>query len=1124
MNFTAAPDETLKSDLIDQVVGIAQDRLKKDGGTAIGADEAEAFIRQFYAFVPPGDIQNRDPAELYGAAVAFWKFGRRRPSAGPKIRVYNPRFEEHGWQSVHTVVEIINDDMPFLVDSVTSELNRQGFTVHLVIHPIVYLKRGKDGQMAGFAKNGKPQKGLVAESFMHIEIDEQTAKSTLREIAAGVESVLADVRAAVEDWRRMRTKALDVVGALAKSAPKLPDEDIKEGLEFLKWLAEDHFTFLGYREYKVVERKGDAHMTVIEGSGLGILRDPEIHVFEGVRDLGKLPEEVRNFLQQPRLLIINKANMRSTVHRAVHLDAVGVKLFDKSGAVAGERLFVGLFTSSVYSRSPRFIPLLRLKLERTLKRAQLARNSHAAKALSHILETFPRDELFQITDDDLFRIGRGILHLQERQRVALFVRHDAFQRFVSCLVYAPRERYDTDMRKRFEVILSKAFNGPIAAFYTQIADDSVLARVHFIVKTTPGEVPPYETSEIEARLVEAGRGWSENLRDDLIDHKGEETGLKLLRRYGDAFPTSYREATDRRNVLIDIDKIEGVLGTGTLGLNMYKSLESEDHEIRFKIYNRGGPVPLSDVLPMLENMGLRVVDEAPQDVRPAGTDPVWIHDFGMARRDGGPVDVGEVRELFHDSFARVWNGEIENDGFNGLTVDAALTWREIVVLRAYAKYLRQTGVPFSRTYLEETLTGNAELTALIVELFKGRFDPETAKAADKAVEDVRARLEARLEGVANLDQDRIIRHFVNLVMSTLRTNFYQTTGDGGPKPYLSFKFDSKKIEELPLPRPIVEIWVYSPRVEGVHLRFGKVARGGLRWSDRREDFRTEVLGLVKAQTVKNAVIVPVGSKGGFVVKRLPSDGGRAALQAEGIECYKTFIRGMLDLTENLQGADVIPPPDVVRYDDDDPYLVVAADKGTASFSDIANEVSAEYGFWLGDAFASGGSAGYDHKVMGITARGAWEAVKRHFREMNKDIQNEDFTVIGIGDMGGDVFGNGMLLSPHIKLIGAFNHMHIFVDPDPNPKKSVAERKRLFDTPGTSWADYAAALISKGGGVFERNSARVHGSAFFSYNLEGSGARFERCTFTDNVMESGTGSVYHQGVPLTLVGSTFSGNT
>ncbi len=1059
--------EQLKADLIEKCRQRIHERLEPKRAAVV-----ERFLQRFYANVPPDDIVGESPDNLYGAALAMFGFAQQRGPDQAKVRVYNPRLEEHGWKSSHTIVEVMNDDMPFLVDSVTAELNDADAEVHLVIHPIIEVERDKTGKLTRLHEADSVPDGALKESVMHVQISEQPSER-LEKIGQGLERVLCDVRAAVDDWRQMRGRCLEIVKKLEKSPPPLPADEVDEGVAFLKWLAEDHFTFLGYRSYIYTGKDTNAVIEVTPDSGMGVLRDEDVLVFDGLRSLGKQPAEVRHFLRQPQLLRLTKANRRATVHRPVLLDTIAVKIFDKKGAVTGEHLFAGLFTSVTYSRSPRDIPLLRHKVEETMARAGFESSSHDGKALMHILDSFPRDELFQTSQDELFTTAMGVLHLQERQRVALFARRDPFERFISCLVYVPRDRYDTHLRQRFQDILADAFDGEISSFTAQLSE-AVLARLHIIVATTPGQIPDVDLLALEELLVDAARSWMDRLEEALIEDRGEEQGIRSLRRFAKAFPAGYQENFNEHLAVFDVTRIEETMESGRLGMNLYRRIEAAEHEVQFKIYVDGKPIHLSDILPMLENMGFKVIGEVPYDVWPTGRNtPVWIHDFEMVTEDGLPIDLGRVKDVFHEAFERVWQVDMENDGFNKLVVRAGLTARQVTILRGYCKYLRQARIPFSQAYMEETLKSNIEITRRLVDLFVARFDPANQTDKGKAAMTLTVEIEECLEQVSNLDEDRIIRRFLNVIQSTLRTNFFQNGEDGQPKSYISFKLDSGGIDELPLPRPFREIFVYSPRIEGVHLRFGKVARGGLRWSDRREDFRTEVLGLVKAQQVKNAVIVPVGSKGGFVVKHPPApEAGREAFQEEGIDCYKIFIRGLLDITDNLKGGKVVPPEQVVRHDEDDPYLVVAADKGTATFSDIANGVSQSYGFWLDDAFASGGSAGYDHKKMGITAKGAWESVKRHFRELGKDIQNEDFTCIGVGDMAGDVFGNGMLLSQHIKLIGAFNHLHIFIDPDPDPAKSWAERKRLFDLPRSAWTDYETKLISKGGGVFDRKAKSV----------------------------------------------------
>ena len=1057
-----------KSELIDRIAAQAQSRLKGAIAAAV-----ESFIRHYYEHVPPQDIVEENADGLYGAALAHWKYGASRTRGQAKVRVYNPELEERGWTADHTVVEMVNDDMPFLVDSVTAALTRLDLTVFLVIHPIVKVRRDAGGALLEVADEEAGDENVIRESFMHIEVNHQSGIERLEEIRAAVAETLEDVRVAVDDWQPMQDKMKSIIKGLGSHQAGMSDEDFSEARDFLTWASDDNFTFLGYRDYDF-KGEGEKSTVVINPStGLGVLRDADVRVFKEFRVLGTMPVGASAFIQRSDLLMVVKSNLRSKIHRPVYMDAIGIRRINAKGKVVGERLFTGIFTSAAYHRSVRDIPLLRRKLQKTLDRAGFLPASHDSKALVNILETYPRDELFQSSEDHLFDTATGILHLQERQRVALFIRRDDFERFISCLIYVPRDRYSTDLRQRMQVVLEKAFAGEVSEYFTHLGN-SPLARLHVVIQTTPGQIPAYDADAIEDQLVEVTRSWTDVVRDALIAARGEERGLRLFRRYGRAFDSSYRERFNADFAVSDIAKLEESLKSGAIGMSLYRPIEAGENQIRFKIYHPRRPIPLSDVLPMLEHMGLKVVDEIPYAIHPEsmGTDLIMIHDFGLETRDGSEVALGAIRENFEDTFRRVWSGELESDGFNCLVLTAGLTWREVIILRAYCKYLRQAGITFSQAYMWRTLSKHAALARLIVNLFMARFDPALDRDADKRTVKILDDLNAGLDAVTSADEDRIVRRFINLVEATLRTNFFQTAEDGGHKSHVSFKLDSRQVDELPLPRPKYEVFVYSPRVEAIHLRGGTVARGGIRWSDRREDFRTEILGLMKAQMVKNVVIVPVGSKGGFVVKRPPEDGTREAVQAEGIECYKTLIRGLLDITDNLKGSEVVPPVDVVRRDGNDPYLVVAADKGTATFSDIANEVSKDYGFWLGDAFASGGSQGYDHKEMGITARGAWESVKRHFREMGRNTQKEDFTVVGVGDMAGDVFGNGMLLSPHIKLVAAFNHQHIFIDPDPDPATSFAERQRLFEMPRSAWDDYSAKVLSAGGAIFERRAKNL----------------------------------------------------
>ena len=1067
--------EERKADLVD--------RLAREARTRVGADLAESvehFIRRYFALVAPDDIIYTSVETLLGGALSLWEFGANRQPGAAKVRLFNPSIETVGWGLEHTVVEVVNDDMPFLVDSVTAEINRRERNIHLLLHPVARVRRDREGNRIEVTDTLEAPPDAVVESYMHLEIDQETDPAEVEAIRLSLAQILGQVRLAVADWRAMRARLAVDIEELGVTPPPMPHEETEEASAFLRWLDDGNFVFLGYRRYGFETRDGNDYLPILPGSGLGILR--ELRPESGERGLKPLTPEFSEYARHKDLLIITKANSRSTIHRAVPMDRVGIKRYDAGGNLVGEDRFLGLFTSAAYSRSVREIPMLRLKAKRTIERAGLDPSSHNGKALVEILETFPRDEFFQMTDDDLFEVARGILLLQERQRVALFTRRDVFERFVSCYVYVPRDRYTIDFKEQAKAILEEAFNGRDTAVYDHVTN-LPLARGLFIVHTTPGAIPDIDVKRVEAFLAEAARTWNDRLLDTLVQAKGEEAGIELHHRYKKAFPVAYSERFSAEAALYDIGHLEEVLAGEALVVDLYRHRGQENRQFHVKVIHSGPPVPLSEVMPRLENMGVKVQSEVPYEVHLHGSAlPVRIRDFSLAA-DGMQDDLRSVKAKFQEAFIRVWNKEAEDDGFNRLVLGAELEWHEVAILRAYCKYLRQIGVNLSEVYIQQTLAANTAIARLLIDLYRNHFDPALGSSAlrgavpesaaeigrQAAAAAIRTQIEEALEEVSNPDEDRILRLYVNLIDATLRTTYFQRTASGERKPYLAFKLDSQAVKNLPLPRPLYEIFVYAPTSEGIHLRAGRVARGGIRWSDRREDFRTEVLGLMKAQNVKNVVIVPMGSKGGFVVKN-PS-GDRAVFQTEGVDAYKMLLRGMLDITDNLRGDEVVPPKDTVRRDGDDPYLVVAADKGTATFSDIANSVSAEYGFWLGDAFASGGSAGYDHKRMGITARGGWEAVKRHFREIGIDTQSEDFTVVGVGDMSGDVFGNAMLLSPHIRLLGAFNHSHIFVDPTPDPVKSLAERRRMFDE-RLNWNAYDARLISPGGGVFPRSAKTI----------------------------------------------------
>lgn len=1034
------------------------------------AKHLSVFVKQFYGTVSDADLSERDPIDLYGSILSFWDFMEKRKSGEIKVRVYNPQFEEDGWQSTHTIVELLQDDKPFLVDSVTMELQRLGFNIHLIVSlGNLRVRRDKDGTLlAVIPRDNTETKDVITESAMYIEIDRITDEVTLENIKKNLNRVLNDVCVVVHDWRPMLEKMKEAYDELSQFKSFEPAQ-VNESKEFLHWLMNDNFTLLGYREYELVKNKKNKVLRAVENSSLGLFR---------IEDFARLPKEFpedsleyQRLIHTPQLLNIAKSDLQSTVHRPAYMDFIGIKRVNDKGELIGQRWVYGLFTASAYNTSAQLIPLLGHKIASVIKAAEVTPSSHAGKTLLNILETLPRDDLFQADADELLRLSMGILQMQERQRIRMFARKSEYTRLVSCLVYIPRERFSTELRYSMQKILEKAFNAKEIMFSTRFSD-SALARIHFVIRIEPQPNQKFDFDEIERKLIEVGRSWKEDLRDSLVEYYGEEKGNSLLQRYGNAFPASYREHFTARAAVYDIQHIENVVAGKPLEMNFYKPVDETGGLLRFKVYRLNQSIPLSDVLPILENMGLRVMSEQPHAITFPDGKTAWINDFGMYPNHTGEIDAHAVKAIFQDAFAHIWFGEAESDAFNKLVISVGISWREVSVFRAYAKYLRQVGFTFSQSYIEQALFNNSAIAAQLITLFKLRFDPTLAEQSAAQIEQLEAKILEALDAVQNLDEDRILRRYMDLIRATLRTNYYQTTDDGNPKSYISFKLNPQIIPDLPLPRPLFEIFVYSPRFEAVHLRGAKVARGGIRWSDRREDFRTEILGLMKAQQVKNAVIVPGGAKGGFFPKMLPHDGDREAIQAEAIACYQNFMRGLLDLTDNLQNGVVIPPKQVVRYDEDDPYLVVAADKGTATFSNIANAISAEYNFWLGDAFASGGSAGYDHKAMGITARGAWESVKRHFRTLNFDINNNDFTVVGIGDMAGDVFGNGMLLSKHIKLIAAFNHLHIFIDPNPDPIKSYEERKRLFELPRSAWTDYNPSLISKGGGVFKRSDKSI----------------------------------------------------
>ncbi len=1074
------PQASTREDVLAPIAAAFEEAVP-DGG---GLD----FIRRYFRHVPLEELTSRPPDVYAGAARSHLELARHRLPGVANVRVYNPSTELDGWSNARTVIQVVTDDMPFLVDSVTGALVTAGIDIHLIVHPQLLVSRDAVGTLEKVldrSVTGRPTKGAVgelAESWMLLSIDRESDEARRELLEKSVRDVLEDVRQAVEDWPKMRSKCLVLAAELEGTPPVGVDSDeVALATRFLRWMADDHFTFLGYRDYTLSESGDGEIISPVTGSGLGMLRpDPP---------LGKEPDlltpQAREKAHEAKILVLTKANSQSTVHRIAHLDYVGVKAYDDEGTVVGERRFLGLYASTAYTESVLRVPLVAEKVHAVLERSGVAPDSHTGKDLLGVLESYPRDELFQASVEQLYETAMSVTQLQERRRTKLFMREDDFGRFVSCLVYIPRDRYNTAVRLRMADILKDTFGGESVEFSARVSE-SALSRIQFVVRVPRGRrvrtLDRAEQEALEQRLVEVSRTWSDRLGDALRAERGEEVGDRLMDRFGRAFPTAYEETFTVNQGVADLAHLDRLGdGTGT-SVALYRPADGPGDIRRFKLF-RVDPLSLTDILPIFTDMGVEVVDEQPFEVERADGTTLHVYDFGLRVSDAAIWEAcshDRLRELFEGAVSAVWDGRAESDGFNRLVLAALLTWRQVVMLRAVAKYLRQTRATYSQDYLEDALVSHPGIAADLVTLWQVRFDPDAyaGDPVDAAADGERAAAEAvvaqrivdALDEVSSLDHDRIIRAFLGVIRAGLRTNFYQLGPDGAEdKSYVSLKLNPKVVPDLPAPRPQFEIWVYSPRVEGVHLRFGPVARGGLRWSDRREDFRTEILGLVKAQMVKNAVIVPTGSKGGFYPKQLPDPTvDREAWLEEGKTAYRMFISGLLDITDNRVSGSAVPPERVVRHDGNDVYLVVAADKGTATFSDIANGVAQSYGFWLDDAFASGGSAGFDHKAMGITARGAWESVKRHFREINLDTQTEDFTVVGIGDMSGDVFGNGMLLSEHIRLVAAFDHRHVFIDPHPDAAMSFGERKRLFALPRSSWDDYDRSLISEGGGVFPRS--------------------------------------------------------
>lgn len=1049
--------------LLEKVFEVIQKKLSEDTAPLVAE-----FTQRLYRNVSRDDLIGRDHSNIYGSVVSLWhSFNNYTGGEEAQIKVYNPEVSKHGWESPHTVVEIIETDMPFMVDSVRMALNRFGVQAHLFLQAQLIHSRDASGAVTKIIEAGKVDSSAEAVTVFLLEIDRLTSKDDIDTLKAELTSVMAEIKALVTDWQPMREKMEEIANSIENRKYSGNKDDLAQAKRFLTWLSEGNFTLMGYRGYSLTAVEGDYEIRQDKGSSLGVMKNTETDTPRKLADMAKPARHAA--LSKDDILLLTKTNSKSRVHRPAYGDYVGIKRFDNKGNVVGEDRFIGLYSASFYNDSAMDIPLVREKIENVLNESKYAPYSHASKAILNIMQTYPRDELVQSSSSDLLSTALGVLQSQERDISRLFIRRDVFGRFITAMVYVPKERYNTALREKTQSILARSLNGQDNVDFTTYFSDSNFVRTHYTIRVTDSG-QDINVNEIEQDLEEASRSWEDNLESLLISAHGEAVAHDYMRRYA-GFPRSYKEEVLPSVAIADIAQLEALDDDHKLGMLFYRDQEvqNDSNRVKLKLFHKDEPIYLSDVLPMLENFGLRIINESPYQIKTNDGHVFWVLDFFMLNT-AGPLDLDEVRDNFQDAFARVWNGDLEDDGFNRLVLSAGMTGRNIVILRMFAKYMRQIGVTFSQSYIENTFTRYPKIAELIIKLFNTKFEPGV-EGVEQKLEDIYATLQTELNNVASLDDDRIIGRYIDIIKAALRTNFFQKDNDGNEKSYVSIKFLPEEIPEMPLPVLKYEVFVYSPRVEGIHLRGGKVARGGLRWSDRPEDFRTEVLGLVKAQQVKNTVIVPVGAKGGFVAKQLPT-GDRDAFFEEGKNCYRIFIRGLLDIADNIVEGEIVHARDVVRYDEDDTYIVVAADKGTATFSDIANSISAEYNFWLGDAFASGGSVGYDHKKMGITASGAWQSVKRHFREIGVDCQTTDFTCVGIGDMAGDVFGNGMLQSEHTKLVGAFNHMHIFVDPNPNPVTTYEERKRLFNMPRSSWTDFDKSLISEGGGIFERSAKSI----------------------------------------------------
>jgi len=1029
---------------------------------AVPADRREAlaaFAKAYTRRLAFDELAATPDDQLLARVRSAFEFADSRGASASVVRVFNPTVGTDGYETPGSVLETATDDSAFLVDSVTEALSGRGLAARQILHPVIGTSRDLKGRIERVlpARDADHR-----ESVMHFELDRRLSDDEREDLEHQIGEILRDVHLVIRDFEPMQARVAAMIDGTGQAAVRYPPQVVTETVDFLRWLLQFNFVLLGYREYELVDVANGRAISAVPGSGLGILSDVGRSSFSAPTPLEQLPEEIRRRIEDGDLLVFSKTNAYSTVHRRARMDYIGVRQVNADGRVIGESRLIGLFTSKAYMEPATKTPLLHHKLQQIITTEDLIPGSHDYKQTVELFESFPKDELFQASAEELRQLVVGLLQLEKHGGIRVLVRRDIDSRSVSVVVALPRDRFNAELRKKLQSLFMVRFNGSTVDYHLSLGETES-ARIFFTVHVNPEQqIPDVPYEELEEAVERLARTWDDDLRDALEARVGPEHGPMLAEKYGSRFPDYYKTTAEWELVVDDVLKLEE-LESNVEGFVVGIGNETRGERLtRVKLYKTGGKVDLSAFMPILEALGLRAVEEVPTGL--LGEGKVYIHDFGVLDGRGAVLNLETEAFRVADAIAAVWRGQAESDSLNRLVVFSALDWRQVQILRAYRKYGQRVNAQFTEEYRNDALAQNPNIAEHLIQLFEARSDP-IRKVPAEEIEVLKQQVHTDFRSVASLDQDRILRGFLGSVMATVRTNAYLPE-----RGYLSFKLRSADVPEMPKPYPLFEIFVYSPEMEAVHLRGGMVSRGGIRWSDRKEDYRTEVLGLMKAQKVKNAIIVPDGSKGGFVLRRTPTS--REEMLQEVSKQYITFMRGLLDITDNLVNGKVLHPEGVAILDGEDPYLVVAADKGTASFSDTANAVARDYGFWLDDAFASGGSQGYDHKALAITARGAWESVKRHFREVGVDVTADTFTVVGIGDMSGDVFGNGLLYTNTCKLVCAFDHRNVFIDPDPDPLLSFGERKRLFDIPGSSWNDYDRSVLSAGADVIDRRAKSV----------------------------------------------------